>query len=188
MQVFRETWERALAAPPRADPAAVTLATCDVDGHPTARIVLLRGFDADGFLFYTNYTSIKARQLDANPQAALCFYWYWLDEQVRVEGRVARATREESDAYFRTRPRGNQIGAWASSQSAPLASPAELEARYRHEEQRFGDGPIPRPEFWGGYRLTPGRIEFWKAGESRLHDRRVFTRSPAGWDQCRLYP
>lgn len=188
MRLFGQAWDRAAAAPPGADPAAMTLATSDLERRPTARIVLLRGFDEEGFLFYTNYTSLKGRQLAANPQAALCFYWYWLDEQVRAEGQVVRATREESDAYFRTRPRGSQIGAWASTQSAPLASREELEARYRNLEQQFGDGPIARPEFWGGFRLVPNRVEFWKAGDFRLHDRRVFTRTPGGWDEQRLYP
>lgn len=189
MQLFREVWDRAGAfPPPGADPAAMTLATCDPAGRPTARIVLLRGADDDGFVFFTNYTSMKARQLAANPQAALCFYWFWLDEQVRAEGRVVRATPEESDAYFQSRPRGSQIGAWASAQSAPLASREQLEARYRECEQQFGDGPIARPEFWGGYRLIADRVEFWKAGEFRLHDRRAFVRTPTGWTAGRLYP
>lgn len=186
---FREVWARAGAtAPAGADHAAMTLATCDLTGRPTARTVLLRGADDEGFVFFTNYGSLKAIQLATNPQAALCFYWYWLDEQVRVEGQVLRATREESTAYFQSRPRGSQIGAWASAQSTPLASREDLEARYREFERQFGDGPIARPGFWGGYRLIPDRLEFWKAGEFRLHDRIVFTRTASGWDAQRLYP
>lgn len=189
MQRFREAWDRAAAAqPPGADHAAMTLATADLTGRPTARIVLLRGADDDGFVFYTNYTSVKAVQLAANPQAALCFYWYWIDEQVRAEGKVVQATREESDAYFQSRPRGSQIGAWASAQSASLASRDELLARYRDAERQFGDGPITRPEFWGGFRLIPDRLEFWKAGEFRLHDRHVYVRTASGWAEGRLYP
>jgi pyridoxamine 5'-phosphate oxidase len=189
MRLFREVWERAATAAPKgADHAVMTLATCNLAGRPTARIVLLRAVDDDGFVFFTNYTSVKAQQLAANPYAALCFYWYWLDEQVRVQGSVVVATREESNAYFQSRPRGSQIGAWASAQSSPLASREELEARYRDFERQFGDGPISRPEFWGGYRLIPERVEFWKAGEFRLHDRRVFSRTADGWDEKRLYP
>lgn len=187
--LFRDAWERArAAAPPGADHAATTLATCDATCRPTARVVLLRGHDEEGFVFYTNYASAKAMHLAANPRAAMCFYWFWLDEQVRVEGTVVRATREESDEYFRSRPRGSQIGAWASLQSSPLNSREELEARYREFEQQFGDGPIARPESWGGYRLIPDRVEFWKAGEFRLHDRLVFLRTADGWDRERLYP
>lgn len=187
--LFGESWERAArAAPPGVDHAAMVLATVDGFGQPSARVVLLRGFDEEGFLFFTNYASRKAHQIEVCPQAALVFHWHWIDEQVRIEGRVVRTTVAESDAYFATRPRGNQVGAWASRQSQVLESRSELEDRYRELARQFGDGPIPRPEFWGGYRLIPNRIEFWKAGEHRLHHRRVFGRQPEGWAQVWLYP
>jgi pyridoxamine 5'-phosphate oxidase len=188
--VFRDVWDRAIrsAPPPPADPVAVVLATADPSGRPSARVVLLRGFDDEGFVFYTNYASRKARDLETNPFAALCFHWYWIEEQVRVEGGVVRASRQESDAYFASRPRGAQIGAWASKQSQPLSGRAELEARNDEFTRQFGAGPVPRPEFWGGYRLIPDRVEFWRAGESRLHNRLVYARVPGGWTQDRLYP
>jgi pyridoxamine 5'-phosphate oxidase len=187
--LFRDVWARAeRAAPAGADHCVTVLATADGAGRPSARVVLLRGFDEEGFVFYTNYASRKALQLEASPRAALCFYWHWLEEQVRVEGDVVRVTREESDAYFASRPRGSQIGAWASKQSQPLTSRSELEARYHELSRQFADGPVPRPEFWGGYRLFPDRIEFWKAGEFRLHDRLAFSRTADGWVESRLYP
>ena len=187
---FRELWGRAAVAapPPPADHHAATLATADAAGRPSARVVLVRGVDDEGFVFYTNYTSRKAREVASNPQAALCFHWHWLEEQARVEGLVTRATREESDAYFRSRPRGSQIGAWASQQSQPLASPGELEARVALFEREFEGREVPRPEFWGGFRLVPDRFEFWKAAESRLHDRILFARIDAEWIESRLYP
>ena len=187
---FREVWDRAerLAPPPPADHHAVTLATADGAGRPSARVVLLRGFDDEGFLFYTNYASRKAREITLNPHAALCFYWHWTEEQVRIEGAVVRASREESDAYFRSRPRGNQIGAWASQQSQPLSSREELEARVASVERDFAGREVPRPEFWGGFRLVPDRFEFWKAAESRLHDRSVFARVGSAWTESLLYP
>ena len=187
--LFREAWERAARlAPPGADHAAMVLATAEGSGRPSARVVLLRGFDDEGFLFFTNYSSRKAHRIEANAHAALCFHWHWLEEQVRVEGPVARATRAESNAYFESRPRGSQLGAWASRQSQPLASRDELEDRYRELARQFGDAPIPRPEFWGGYRLIPRRIEFWKAGEFRLHHRRVFALTADGWAEDWLFP
>jgi pyridoxamine 5'-phosphate oxidase len=166
----------------------VALATATADGRPSVRVVLLRQFDAGGFTFFTNYGSRKAEELDSNPRAALCWYWYWLEEQVRIEGRVSRATAEESDAYFAARPRGSQIGAWASKQSTPLSSRAALEARVRECESRFADGDVPRPRFWGGYRLVPDRIEFWSAVTYRLHDRLVYIREGDGWRTERLFP
>ena len=156
--------------------------------NPSVRIVLLRHFDADGFVFFTNYASRKAGELEANPRAALCFYWYWLEEQVRIEGVVARVTGEESDAYFATRPRGSQVGAWASRQSQALSSRAALEAGYREREAEFAGREVPRPPFWGGYRLAAERIEFWRAGTYRLHDRLVYTRDGGGWRTERLFP
>jgi pyridoxamine 5'-phosphate oxidase len=187
MDAFEEAFARAGEGAPF-DHTAMTLATANADGRPGARIVLLHGHDARGFVFFTNYESRKGRDIDANPQAALCFYWPWLDLQVRIEGRLARIEGGESDAYFATRPRGKQVGAWASAQSRPLASRDVLDAACAAIEQRHAGGAIPRPPFWGGYRLAPDRIEFWKAGEYRLHDRFAFTRTPSGWSRERLAP
>lgn len=170
------------------DTAPVTLATADRHGRPSARIVLLRGADARGFAFFTNYTSRKARELTENPQAALCIYWPALEEQIRIEGRVERLPEDESDAYFAGRPRGSQIGAWASHQSQPLASRTLLEDSIRETEQRFGSEPVPRPPFWGGFRLVPDRVEFWSARTYRLHDRLVYLRDGDAWRTERLYP
>ena len=187
IELFEAVLARASADAPF-DPVAVTLATSTPDGHPSARIVLLRGVDPRGFLFYTNYESRKARELTENPNAALCFYWPWLDEQVRVEGRIERATSAESERYFASRARGSQIGAWASAQSQPLAARADLERRYHEVEAEFPDGPVPRPPFWGGFLLRPARIEFWRAGSFRLHDRQVYERDGAGWRHQLLNP
>jgi pyridoxamine 5'-phosphate oxidase len=170
------------------DPVAVTLATATPDGRPSARIVLLRRVDAQGFWFYTNYESRKAQELHENPRAAICCYWPWLDEQVRIEGTIDQTDALDSDEYFAGRPRGSQIGAWASAQSRPLTSRAELEARYRTLETEYDGQPIPRPLFWGGFRLTPERIEFWRAGTFRLHERLVYERHGAGWTTSALYP
>lgn len=187
---FADLFARAsgTAPPPPADPTAVALATATPTGQPSVRIVLLRHFDADGFVFFTNYASRKAGELEANPRAALSFYWYWLEEQVRIEGVVTRVTAEESDAYFATRPRGSQLGAWASRQSQALSSRAALEAGYRAREAEFAGREVPRPPFWGGYRLAAERIEFWRAGTYRLHDRLVYTRDGGGWRTERLFP
>ena len=170
------------------DHVAVTLATSTRDGHPSARIVLLRGVDARGFVFYTNYTSRKARELALNPYAAICCYWPWLDEQARIEGVVERVAEDEADAYFASRPRGSQIGAWASEQSHVLASRAELEQRYHTTEREYEGRAIPRPPHWGGFRLVPSRIEFWRAGTFRLHDRQLFVRDGDTWRSELLYP
>jgi pyridoxamine 5'-phosphate oxidase len=170
------------------DHAAVTLATSTRDGRPSARIVLLRGVDARGCVFFTNYESQKAQELEENPQAALCGYWPWLDEQVRIEGRVERVSAAESDQYFAGRERGSQIGAWASAQSRPLGSRAELERRYHEIDERYAGQPVPRPPNWGGYRLVPDRIEFWRAGTYRLHDRQVYVRHDGAWRRETLYP
>lgn len=169
-------------------PEAVALATSTPDGMPSARMVLLKDVDASGFTFFTNYESHKARELEANPKAALCFHWAVLQRQVRVAGSVARVTKEESEAYFRTRGRGSQLGAWASRQSEPLTSRDDLERRAREAEQRFAGGEVPLPPFWGGYRLEPARIEFWQGRANRLHDRLVFLRERGGWTTQRLYP
>lgn len=170
------------------DTAPVTLATADASGQPSARIVLLRGADARGFAFFTNYTSRKGRELDANPRAALCIHWSSLDEQIRIEGRVERLPGVESDAYFDGRPRGSQIGAWASAQSQPLPSRATLEERYREIETRFDGQPVPRPAHWGGFRIIPHRVEFWYGRPDRLHDRVVYVREGHAWRVERLYP
>jgi pyridoxamine 5'-phosphate oxidase len=170
------------------EPAAMTLATVDAAGQPSARVVLLKGFDRRGFAFFTNYASRKGAELDAAPRAALLFYWDRQMRQVRVEGAVERLSPAESDEYFATRPRGSQLGAWASPQSAPLADRATLEARVRETEQRFGGGPVPRPPHWGGYRLVPERLEFWQGRADRLHDRLLYQRTADGWQRTRLAP
>lgn len=170
------------------DHTAAALATAAPDAQPSVRMVLVRDMDERGFVFFTNFRSRKGRDLDANPVAALCFYWPWIDEQVRVEGRVSRLAAGESDAYFASRPRGSQIGAWASRQSEPLSSREELEARWRETKERFEGQVVPRPAEWGGYRLVPDRIEFWKAGAFRLHDRMLYSRTGDTWTAVALYP
>ncbi|MEX2570671.1 MAG: pyridoxamine 5'-phosphate oxidase [Gemmatimonadota bacterium] len=172
------------------EPTAVALATADSEGRPSVRMVLLKGFDQDGFVFYTNLQSQKARELAENPNAALCFHWQPLEAQVRVAGPVSRVTDAEADAYFESRPRGSQVGAWASRQSQPLESYARLEDRAAEIHVRFADRPIPRPHFWSGFRLSPTRIEFWSARPSRLHEREVFIRDPQSgeWGVQLLYP
>ena len=170
------------------DTTPVALATAAADGLPSVRMVLLRGVDERGFVFHTNYNSRKARELAENPQAAMCFHWHTLEEQIRIEGRVERLAPEESDAYFATRPRGSQIGAWASDQSAVLPSRAALEERLQEVERRFAEGAVPRPPYWGGFRLIPNRIEFWYGKTDRLHDRISYTRQGDAWRTERLYP
>lgn len=170
------------------DATAATLATATPDGRPSARVVLLKEADERGFVVYTNLGSRKARELDANPRAALCFFWPALGWQVRVEGAVERVRDAEADAYFATRPRGSQLGAWASRQSEPLAAREELLARFREAESRFADAEVPRPELWGGYRLVPERIEFWEGRDDRLHVRTLYVRDGDGWRHESLYP
>jgi pyridoxamine 5'-phosphate oxidase len=170
------------------DTAPVALATADREGRPSIRMVLLRGADDRGFVFHTNYTSRKARELAENPHAAICVHWHAIEEQIRIEGTVERLGDAESDAYFASRPRGSQLGAWASRQSAPLTSRDTLEAEYRAVDQRFAGGDVPRPPFWGGFRLIPARIEFWFGRADRLHERVVYVREGDHWRTERLYP
>jgi pyridoxamine 5'-phosphate oxidase len=169
-------------------PEAMTVATATPDGAPSARMMLLKGVEQGGFVFFTNYESRKAGELEANPRAALVFHWAVLERQVRVEGRIERLSPPESEAYFRTRPRGSRLGAWASKQSRPLGDRAELENRVREHAARFPGDEIPLPSFWGGYRLVPQRIEFWQGRLDRLHDRLRFEWDGSGWRSVRLYP
>lgn len=184
---FRDLFERARALE-EGDPTAVALATADAKGRPSVRMVLLKGLDERGFVFFTSYESRKARELEDNPSAALCFHWPSLVAQVRVEGGVERVSDAESDAYFASRPRGHQIAAWASRQSALLGSREELWEGFRAAEARFAGADIPRPPSWGGYRLLPERIEFWHGFENRMHERILYTRDATGWREERLYP
>jgi len=186
---FAEWFREAEAAVP-VDPNSMVLSTVGPEGRPSSRVVLLKGFDRDGFVFYGNLESRKFRELRANPWAALNFHWKPLERQGRIEGRVTQVSDQEADAYFATRPRGSQIGAWASRQSEPLASRAVLEAAVREVEARHAGREIPRPPDWSGFRLDPDRIEFWKSGQFRLHDRQVFRRTSRDmpWTVERLYP
>jgi pyridoxamine 5'-phosphate oxidase len=170
------------------EPHAMTLATATPDGRPSARIVLLRGCDERGFAFFTNYESRKGRELEANPHAALVFYWHGLERQVRVEGTVERVSDRESDAYFHSRPAASRLGAWASRQSEVIDDRESLEARCRAMEATYPDGNVPRPEYWGGYRVVPEAVEFWQGRPSRLHDRLRYTRAGRDWKIERLSP
>jgi pyridoxamine 5'-phosphate oxidase len=169
-------------------PDAMTLATTGTDGAPDARVVLMRGLDERGIVFFTNYRSAKGRELEADPRAVLVFWWGALERQVRVRGRVGRVEDVESDGYWATRPRGSQVGAWASMQSEPLPDRMTLERVAREVERRWPDGPLPRPPHWGGFRLVPGSFEFWQGRLDRLHDRFSYTRADRGWAICRLAP
>jgi pyridoxamine 5'-phosphate oxidase len=170
-------------------PDAMTLATATPDGRPSARVVLLRGFDERGFVFFTNYESRKAGELEGNPRAALAMYWPEFGRQVRIEGRVERVAAEESDAYFQSRPRGSQLSAWASPQSQVVRNREFLEERVGQIATTFQDGPVPRPQFWGGYRVIPAVIEFWQGRLNRLHDRLRYLRvEDGGWRIERLGP
>jgi pyridoxamine 5'-phosphate oxidase len=188
IEQFRRWFDEALASNLH-EPNAMTIATATPDGHPSARIVLLRGFDERGFVFYTNYEGRKGWELETNPYAALVFYWGELERQVCLEGRVGRIPDEESDAYFAGRPRGSQLGAWASEQSRPVKDRGTLEERLRELETEYEGREVPRPPFWGGYRLEPEIMEFWQGRENRLHDRLVYRRSEErGWRRERLQP
>ena len=170
------------------EPTAMTLATCTPEGLPSAHIVLLKGFDQSGFTFFTNYESRKGREMAANPHAALVFFWPELERQVRIEGSVERVADKESDEYHASRPRGSQLGAWTSWQSEVIAVREVLEERLTEFTTRFGDGPVPRPPHWGGYRLVPRVIEFWQGRPSRLHDRLRYRFSEEKWVVERLSP
>ena len=170
------------------EPTAMILATADAQGRPSARTVLLKGVDERGFVFYTNANSRKGRDLRENPRGVLAFFWQSVFEQVLVEGSIERVSDEESDAYWTTRRRESCLGAWASDQSAPLASRDELYARYAEVERRFAGGPVPRPPHWRGYRVVPERIEFWRPGDHRLNDRDCYQRSADGWRRLLLNP
>ena len=183
-------WLEAATRSEPSDPNAMTVATVDADGLPDARTVLLKGVDEAGFVFFSNLESAKGRELSANPKAALLFHWKSLKRQVRVRGAVTLVSEAEADAYFATRARASQIGAWASSQSRPMEGPLALEAAVARYGARFGLGPVPRPPYWTGFRLEPMQIEFWRARRFRLHERLLFAREAAGapWTSGRLYP
>ena len=169
-------------------PESMALATATPGGKPSVRFVLLKGFDERGFVFYTNYGSRKAAEMDDNPEASLVFHWAILQRQVRIEGTVARIPQRDSETYFRTRARSSQIGAWASAQSEPLPSRQVLEGRVKKYEGDFKGMKVPLPPFWGGYRLKHQSVEFWQGRANRLHDRIRFTREGEGWERVRLYP
>ena len=185
--LFRQ-WHGEAAESGVALPDAVTLATADAEGRPDARMVLLKGYDDRGFVFYTNLGSTKAQQLTDNPNAALCFYWMPLRRQVRVQGACVAVADEEADAYFASRPRDSQIGAWASKQSQPLEGRFELEKRVLNYLGKYAVGAVPRPAFWSGFRIEPTAIEFWMEKKSRLHDRLRYTTDGDGWTTEWLYP
>ncbi|MEM8862968.1 MAG: pyridoxamine 5'-phosphate oxidase [Chloroflexota bacterium] len=185
-----QDWFSTAAATGMQEPNGMVLSTVDETGRPSGRVVLLKAWDHRGFVFYTNYESRKALAMKANPVASLTFWWGQFDRQIRIEGRIEKASAEESDAYYHSRPRGSQLGAWTSPQSQKLENRDALQSLYQETEERFAeDEIIPRPEFWGGYRLVPDRFEFWQGRKSRLHDRLTYDLSSDGtWDMSRLAP
>lgn len=187
LALFVRAYDRAVVREPF-EANAMNLATVDAAGRPRSRVVLLKGVDETGLCFFTNYDSDKGRELLQNPSAALCFHWPKGAEQVRLEGEVTRLSEGDSDAYFATRDRASQLGAWASIQSQELDSPATFERRVAEMTERFASGDVPRPGHWGGYRLAPRRVEFWYGRPSRLHDRHLYERSSGEWSYRRLYP
>jgi pyridoxamine 5'-phosphate oxidase len=184
---FDAWFQEAVAAEPNL-PEAMTLATVSADGRPSTRLVLLKGHDSRGFVFYTNFNSAKGQELLGNPNASLCFHWKTLRRQLRIDGPAAPVRDDEADAYFASRPRGSQIGAWASEQSEPVESRAVLEERVGSLEKKYDGRDVPRPPHWSGFRLVPSRIEFWTDRRDRLHDRQVFDRDGEGWRELRLQP
>lgn len=186
-KLFQEWFAAARATEPD-DPTAMALATADASGHPSVRMVLLKAADERGFVFYTNLTSPKADDLRANPRAALCLHWAKQERQIRVDGRVEAVTDAEADAYFASRPRLSQLGAWASKQSQPMRGRFELEQAVAATAVRFNIGTVPRPDFWSGFRVVPERIEFWHQRPFRHHDRQRFVREGAGWREQWLFP
>jgi pyridoxamine 5'-phosphate oxidase len=186
IEIFQQLYEKATQT--CVEPDAMVLSTVDPDGRPSGRYVLLKAVDHRGFVFYTNLDSRKSRALAVNPYASLCFYWAPLDKQVRVEGSVERVSDAEADSYFATRPRESQIGAWASHQSAVLASAAVLTERVNAIRRQFGDGEVARPAFWSGFRVVPHTIEFWSRDPARLHVRERFERQHTQWSRALLYP
>jgi pyridoxamine 5'-phosphate oxidase len=185
--LFDEWFAEARVAEPN-EPDAMTVATTGADGQPSARMVLLKAHGPEGFAFYTHEQSAKGEDLAENPRAALLFHWKSLCRQVRIEGAVDRVSNAEADAYFATRSRDSQLGAWASDQSRPLDRRATFEQRFEEAKRRFDGKDVPRPGTWGGYRVVPDRMEFWTAREHRLHERRLFTRDGDGWSEGLLYP
>lgn len=184
---FANWFDEYLASGPP-EPSAVSLSTVAGDGSPSSRVVLLKAFDPRGFVFFTNYESKKARDLDGNPMAALNFFWPELERQVQIRGEATKTSREESESYFMTRPEASKLGAWASRQSKTLSGRKELEDRLEEVRARFSDGEISCPPFWGGFRIVPTRFEFWQGRPSRLHDRICYEHSGGSWKIRRLYP